>query len=73
MITELNITIGALIIGCIMIAFANWKSRQPYNPGTLPLISYNGVQFIALIIVFLAAAHLITLLTGQPFLGRGGF
>lgn len=53
--------------------WANWRSRKPYVPGEPPLVPYGAVQFVGFLVIILMAAHLITLLTGQPFTGRRGF
>jgi hypothetical protein len=67
-----NTTLAILLVGAAFGGFANWKARQDYPPGALPLIPWNGVMFVALIVVFVMAAHLITLYTGKPFSGRMG-
>ena len=67
---DLQTTLIILVAGLALTGFANWKSRQEYRPGELPLIPYNGLQFVGILVVFLMAAHLITLYTGQPFRGR---
>ena len=45
-------------------------SRRPYEPGRLPLIPYAAVQFIGVVVILLMLAHLITIWTGTPFVGR---
>ena len=67
-----NTTLAILIVAAVLAGSANWKARQEYEPGGLPLIPWNGVMFVALIVVFVMAAHLITLYTGKPFAGRMG-
>jgi len=66
-------TIVIMIVGGLLFAFSNWRARQDYTPGDPPLLPYNGLQFVALLIVFMMAAHVITLLTGEPFKGRGQY
>ena len=61
-----SILIAALIVG----AFANYKSRQPVELGKTSWIPFLGVQFVAILVVILMAAHLVTLLTGVPLKGR---
>ncbi len=70
---DMTTTLVIMGIAAIVTGFANYKSRQPYEPGKLPWLPYNGLQFVGLIIVFLMAAHLITLITGKPFTGRRGW
>ncbi len=69
---SLELTLIILAVGVVLTAFSNWKSRQEYLPGELPLLPYNGLQFVGMIIVFVTIAHLITIYTGKPFTGRMG-
>ena len=68
--TETFIYMG---ISALVFIFSNWKSRKDYVPGEPDLIPYNGLQYIGLVFVFVFAAHLITLYTGQPLKSRFGF
>ena len=70
---NLSITITLIVLSVVLTAWANWRERQDYEPGSPPLISYTVWQFIGVGVFILTAAHLITLLTGQPFIGRRGF
>ncbi len=62
-----------LLAGAALAGWSNWKSRQSRDSLDPQLVPYNALQFIGLIIIFLMAAHLITLITGKPFTGRRGF
>ena len=62
-----------MVGGLLLFGYSNWRSRQEYEPGNPPILPYNGLQFVGLLIVFMMAAHLITLWTGEPFKGRGQF
>ena len=53
-----------------LFAFATIMARRPKEDGVIRWIPYVGIQFVALLIIFLAVAHLLSLLTGQPFMGR---
>lgn len=53
--------------------FANWQERRPRPLGETPLVSYTLVQMLALVVVILMAAHLVSLLTGTPLKSRLGF
>ncbi|MFQ5533833.1 MAG: hypothetical protein ACE5EM_03310 [Sphingomonadales bacterium] len=68
----LEITIALLIAAFLLAAFANYKSRQPLELGETRWIPYLGVQFVAVLAIIMMIAHLITLITGQPFVGRMG-
>ncbi len=65
-------TIAWLAISLAVLGFANFMSRRPAAPGTVRYIPYHAIQFLALVVVLLMLAHLISLLTGQPFTGRLG-
>ena len=63
-------TLILLAVGVIAFGLANYRSRQPRAPGNPPLIPFGAIQFVALVVVVLMLAHLVTLLTGQPLTGR---
>ena len=67
---SMTVTLSILGVALVLGLFANWKSRQPYEPGKLPLLPYTGIMFVCVLITFLMLGHLITLLTGEPFKGR---
>ena len=69
---SLGTTLIILGICVAAFAFANYKSRQPYVPGQTTLVPYVPIQFIALVGIVLMIAHLVTLVSGQPFVGRFG-
>lgn len=50
--------------------FAIWRLRQPADPLRIRMIDYHYVLLFALIAELLILAHLVTLVTGQPFTGR---
>ncbi len=70
--SETHITIAILVFAIGFIIYANWRERGEYEPGNLPIIPYNALQFVMIVVAFLAIAHLITLFSGQPFVGRMG-
>jgi len=53
-----------------LLAFATYMARRPKEDGVIRWIPYVGIQFVALLGIILAAAHLVSLLTGQPLMGR---
>lgn len=69
----LGLTIAILIAAFAVFAGAIFISRKPVEPGQVRMIPYGGVQFLAIAVVLVTAAHLITLLTGTPLIGRSGF
>lgn len=67
---ELGATIASLVIAFGFAALANWQMRRSFERRWLPVVPWLGVQFIAVLVLLVMAAHLISLLTGHPF-GRG--
>jgi hypothetical protein len=51
-------------------AFAFWRERQPKEDGVIRWVPYTGIQFAAMLAIFLALAHLVSLWTGTPLIGR---
>lgn len=69
----LELTIAILFAAFAVFAGAIFISRKPVEPGQVRMIPYGGIQFLAIAVVLVAAAHLISLLTGTPLVGRSGF
>ncbi len=66
----MTMTIAVLAAGIVLFLFASYKARQPKEVGELRWIPYGGVQFVAILVIILALAHIVSLLTGQPLVGR---
>ena len=64
---ELGATVASLVIAFGFAALANWQMRRPFERRWLPVIPWLGVQFLAVAVLLVMAAHLISLLTGHPF------
>lgn len=58
---EMPTTLVSLMVSLAVLGFANWRSRRPYSLGQLPLIPWNGVQFLALVIAIALLAHVFAL------------
>lgn len=56
----------------VLLLLAVWRSRRPYVPGNLPIIPWTGVLYLSLVVSLLMLAHLISLWTGHPLIGRRG-
>ena len=67
---DLTVTLVILGIAVVIAAVSNYKGRQPHEPGVIRWIPYTGLQFVALLVIVLMLAHLVTLLTGTPLVGR---
>jgi hypothetical protein len=63
-------TLLVLLVAAAVFAFALWRQRKPKEDGVIRYVPYTGIQFVALLVVILAAAHLVTLWTGTPLVGR---
>lgn len=62
----LAMTVTTLAVGIVVGGVANWQLRRPFDL-RWPYVPWLGVQFIALAVVLIFGAHLISLLTGHPF------
>ena len=67
---SLPVTVTILVLTGAMFAFANWRARQPAQPLKVRMINYHVVQIFCVVVVLLMAAHLVTLLSGQPTSGK---
>jgi uncharacterized membrane protein YidH (DUF202 family) len=63
-------TLVALGLAVAVAAFANWQERRQRPVGNPPLVPYTAIQMLAIVVAILMAAHLVSLLTGQPLTSR---
>ncbi|MEM7173174.1 MAG: hypothetical protein AAF530_23625 [Pseudomonadota bacterium] len=68
----LTVTLSVLAAALVLGLLANIISRRPTEPGKPRVIPYLAIQYLAILVVVLMLAHLITLWTGKPFTGRMG-
>ena len=54
-----------LTLCALLTAFANFMSRRPKPLGKAWTIPWNGIQFVAVLVILLMVSHLIALHTGQ--------
>jgi len=69
---SLAVTLGVLAVAAVLLALASYGARRPRDLGELPLMPYGAIQFLALVAIIVMLAHLVTLLTGHPLVGRLG-
>lgn len=67
---SLNVTLIVLAAAAVVFAAANYLGRRPRELGKLNYIPYTGLQFVALVVMIIMLAHLVTLWTGVPLQGR---
>jgi len=68
---SVELTVGILLGALAIAALANWRERRPRELGRPPLVPGVVIQAIAIVVVILMLAHLVSLFTGQPLKGRG--
>lgn len=67
---SLTATLIILAVCIAVLVAAQIRERRRYEPGRVSLIPWVPLQFIAMLGVMLMLAHVISLLTGEPFVGR---
>ena len=67
---ELWLTLALLAAGVTLSAFCRWYEGRPRELGELRLLPTTALLAIGILAVLMAAAHLVTLVSGVPFAGR---
>ncbi len=65
----LTITLLVVAAAAAVFAWSVWRVRREV-PGEPSLIPHGAIQFLCAIALILMAAHLVSLLSGQPLTGR---
>lgn len=65
MSTELIITFVALAVEVGLLAFVYFQARKPTVPGKVRVFPYSAVFLALVVMIFLTAAHAISLITGH--------
>ncbi|MHA1536509.1 MAG: hypothetical protein ACTSUD_03050 [Alphaproteobacteria bacterium] len=68
----LSLTATLIILAaCVAVLVAGQiRERRRYKPGRISLIPWVPLQFLAMLGVMLMLAHVISLVSGKPFIGR---
>jgi hypothetical protein len=66
----MNATLALLVAGLALTAFARWYETRPRELGEVRLLPTTPLLAAGVIASVLAAAHLVSLLTGHPLTGR---
>ena len=67
---SLTSTLIVLLLALVVAGLANWRERRSRPLGDPPLVPYTAIQMVALVVVILMLAHVVSLLSGQPLTGR---
>ncbi len=62
-------TLSILCVGLLVFLWANWQARKPIELGRVRMVPYTPIMFIALLVVLLMVAHVMTLLGLKPETG----
>lgn len=65
----LTVTLLVLAAAAAVFAWSAWRVRREV-PGEPSLVPHGAIQFLCAIAMILMAAHLVSLMTGQPLTGR---
>lgn len=66
-------TLLSLGIAIAVVIVATIKDRAPYQPGKLWVVPWRWLLAFALLAVLVLSAHMVSLMSGRPLLGRAGF
>ncbi len=70
---DLVTTVIIAVAAAALVGLALWRQAQPYEPGQIWRLPWPVLAYCGILVLVLALAHLITLVTGRPFTGRMGF
>ena len=70
MTLDLPATVAILVAALAVFGFAIWRASRPPNPMKVRMINYHIVQIFTIIVLLLMLAHLVSLVTGHPMVGR---
>jgi hypothetical protein len=65
-------TMALLAAGLALAAFCLWHQQRPRELGDVPWFPSTLLLGVAMVLVIMALAHLVSVWTGHPLKGRGG-
>ena len=68
----LYLSVAILLVALALAGIANWQLRRPAHRRLWPVVPWLGVQFVALAVILVLAAHLVSLVSGRHFSSRNG-
>ncbi len=69
----LTVTLISLAVAVALFALAYVRAHRPLDPGRPRMIPWFGIQMVCLVFIVVLLAHLVSLLTGTPLVGRQGY
>ena len=63
-------TLALLVVGLALTGLARWQDTRPRELGEVRMFPVVPVMAVGVMLSVLAAAHLVSLLTGVPLKGR---
>ena len=63
-------TLALLVVGLALAGLARWQETRPRELGEVRLVPVIAIMAVGVLLSVLAAAHLVSLLTGIPLQGR---
>ena len=65
-------TLALLAMGVVLTGLGRWQEARPRELGDVRLVPTTAIMAVGVLVTVLAAAHLVSLLTGVPFWGNYG-
>ena len=67
---ETILTYSVILVAAAVTGLAVWRDRKPPELGKIWHFPWRPLAAVAILVILLGMAHLITLLSGRPFTGR---
>lgn len=64
-------TLVALAAVLLLLVVAERRARRPFDPDAPDLVPWRGVILLCGVLVVVLLAHVVSLATGTPLVGRG--